>query len=67
MRSTYVVATVLFAIGLAVAVWSLFWPGHTALHGAISIACFSLLTAASLFVWRRDLNRAAASPSRQTP
>jgi ACR3 family arsenite efflux pump ArsB len=67
MRSTHVVATVFLAIGLAVAVSSQFWPGHTALLGAISIARFSLLTAASLFVWRRDLKRAAASHSRQTP
>jgi hypothetical protein len=65
MPSKHAVGTAFFLACLAVSIWSLWWPGHTALHGTISIGCFSLLTAASLFVWRRDRKQAAASDSHQ--
>lgn len=63
MPSKYALATGVFAACVATSIWNLSWSGQTGLHGAISIGCFSLLTAASIFVWRRDRKQSVARES----
>lgn len=58
MPSPYAAPTLIFAAGVVLGAWSLAWPG-TALGGTITIAFFSLLTAGSLLLWKRDRRRGA--------
>lgn len=58
--SRYAVPTVIFSVGVVFGVWSLSWRG-TGPGDTITMAYFSVLTAASLILWRRDRRRAAAT------